>query len=156
VSNIVLGASCCCCVCGYGSINCWTVFFYMNLVKFGSARKCLRKFRRKFLGITVPSTADIHKLMNKVGYTGSLLEKKRAENTVCSPKINYRVFYLWRRREPVGTFPDKPSSVAEKLRAVLPASNSELRVFLVTNTCYYCDCSCIKSQKMFNVTSLCL
>jgi hypothetical protein len=42
-----------------------------------------------------------------------------------------------RRRKPVGPFPDKPSSVAEKLRAVLPANNSKLRVFIVTDT-YYC------------------
>jgi hypothetical protein len=51
------------------------------------------------------------------------------------------------RPKPVGTFPDKPSLAAEKMRAVFPASSSEL----VTNTCYYIDCSYLKSQKMFKV-----
>jgi hypothetical protein len=48
---------------------------YVNVV----ARKRMRKFRLKFPGITVPSTAGIHKLSNKVRSTGSLLDKKPAE-----------------------------------------------------------------------------
>jgi hypothetical protein len=62
---------------------------YESYVKCGSARKCQRKFRSKFPGITFPSTTGIHKLIKKVRYTGSLLDKKSAKkNAVCSPKKN--------------------------------------------------------------------
>jgi hypothetical protein len=57
------------------------VFLYESYVKFGSARKCRRKFRRKFPGITVASTAGIHELTEKVRSAGSLLDKKPANKT---------------------------------------------------------------------------
>jgi hypothetical protein len=56
------------------------VFLYESYVKCGSARKRWRKFRHKFPEITVPSTTDIHELINKVRSTGSLLDKKPAKN----------------------------------------------------------------------------
>jgi hypothetical protein len=48
-------------------------------MKYGSARKCWRKFCFKFLKITVPSTTDIHELINKGRSTGSLVDKKPVE-----------------------------------------------------------------------------
>jgi hypothetical protein len=54
-------------------------FLHESYVKCGSARKCRRKFQHKFPRITVPSTTDIHKLIEKVRFTGSLLDKKHAE-----------------------------------------------------------------------------
>jgi hypothetical protein len=54
------------------------VFLYDSYVKCGSARRCRRKFCRKYPGNTVPSTRGIHKLIDKVRSTGSLLDKKPA------------------------------------------------------------------------------
>jgi hypothetical protein len=54
------------------------VFLYESYVKCASARKCRRKFRRKFPGITVPNTTGIRELINRVRSTGSLLDKKHA------------------------------------------------------------------------------
>jgi hypothetical protein len=51
------------------------VFLYESYVKCGSTRNYWRKFWNKFLGITVPSTPSIHKLIHKVRSTGSLLDK---------------------------------------------------------------------------------
>jgi hypothetical protein len=44
--------------------------------KYESARKCRRKFQRKFTGEPVPSRQNIHNLVNKLKKTGSLPEKK--------------------------------------------------------------------------------
>jgi hypothetical protein len=70
--------SCYCCVCmdmvRYAVEQ--HVFLYESYVKCGCTRKCRRNFRRKFTGITGPSTTDIHELVNKVRSTGSLLDKK--------------------------------------------------------------------------------
>jgi hypothetical protein len=55
------------------------VFLYDSYVKCGSARKCRRKFCRKFPGVTIPSTTGIHKLIYKVRSTGSVLDKKPAK-----------------------------------------------------------------------------
>jgi hypothetical protein len=41
------------------------VFLYESNEKCGSARKCLRKFRRKFAGIRVPHTADMFECLRK-------------------------------------------------------------------------------------------
>jgi hypothetical protein len=60
------------------------VFLCESYVKCDSARKCRRKFRRSFTRITVPSTTDIHKLINKVRSTGSLLDKKPAKKKPCA------------------------------------------------------------------------
>jgi hypothetical protein len=57
-------------------------------MKYGSARKCRRKFRRKFPGITVPNTTGIHELINKIWFTGSLLDNKPAKNTRCPYRRN--------------------------------------------------------------------
>jgi hypothetical protein len=48
-------------------------------VKCSSTGKCWRKFCHKFPRVTVPSTIDIHELINKVRSTGSLLGKKPAK-----------------------------------------------------------------------------
>jgi transposase len=53
------------------------VFLYDAYVKCGSARKCRRKFRRKFRGETVPSRQTIHNLVNKLRSTGLLIDKKQ-------------------------------------------------------------------------------
>jgi hypothetical protein len=67
------------------------VFMYGSYVKCGFARKCRRKFRHKFPGITVPRTTGIHELINKVRATGSLLDKEPAKkNAVCLPKKKTR------------------------------------------------------------------
>jgi hypothetical protein len=46
------------------------VFMYDTYVKFGSAGKCRRKFRRKFHDERVPSRQTIHNLLNKLRTTG--------------------------------------------------------------------------------------
>jgi transposase len=46
-------------------------------VKYGSAGKCRRKFRRKFRDERVPSRQKIHNLANKLRTTGLLIEKKQ-------------------------------------------------------------------------------
>jgi transposase len=53
------------------------VFLYVTYVKYGSARKCRRKFRRKFCGERVPSRQTIHNLVNKLRTTGLLIENKQ-------------------------------------------------------------------------------
>jgi transposase len=53
------------------------VYLYDTYVKYGSARKCRRKFRRKFCDETVPSRQTIHNLVNKVRSTGLLIDKKQ-------------------------------------------------------------------------------
>jgi transposase len=51
------------------------VFLYDTHVKYGSAGKRRRKFRRKFRD-EVPSRQTIHNLVNKLKTTGLLTEKK--------------------------------------------------------------------------------
>jgi transposase len=53
------------------------VYLYDTYVKYGSARKCRRKFRRKFCDERVPSRQAIHNLVNKVRSTGLLIDKKQ-------------------------------------------------------------------------------
>jgi hypothetical protein len=66
------------------------VFPYESYVKCSSARKCRRKFRHKFPGITVLSTTGIHDLINNVRSTGLLLDKKPAKKTPCYYRRNRR------------------------------------------------------------------
>jgi hypothetical protein len=47
------------------------VFLYDTYVKYGSAGKCRRQFRRKFRDETVPSRQTIHNLVNKLRSTES-------------------------------------------------------------------------------------
>jgi hypothetical protein len=54
-----------------------SVLLYDSYVKYGSARKCQRKFRRKFRGERVPSRQIIHNLVNKRRSTGFLIDKKQ-------------------------------------------------------------------------------
>jgi len=49
---------------------------YDTYVKTGSARKARRKFRRKFPDATVPHRETVHRIVNKVRQTGSVLDKK--------------------------------------------------------------------------------
>jgi hypothetical protein len=51
------------------------VFVYDTYVKYGSAGKCRRKFRRKFHGERVPSRQTIHHLVNKLR-TGFLIDRR--------------------------------------------------------------------------------
>jgi hypothetical protein len=67
------------------------VFLYESFVKYVSARKCKRKLIVNFLGITVPSTTGIHRLIKKVRSLGSLLDKKPARNAVCFPNENCNI-----------------------------------------------------------------
>jgi hypothetical protein len=46
-------------------------------VKYGSARKCRRKFLRKFHDERVPSRQTIHNLVNKLRSTGVGIDKKQ-------------------------------------------------------------------------------
>jgi hypothetical protein len=52
------------------------VFVYDTYMKYGSAGKCRRKFRRKFRGERVPGRQIIHSLVNKHRTTGFLIDKK--------------------------------------------------------------------------------
>jgi transposase len=52
------------------------VFLYETYVKNGSARKCRRKFQRKFRDERVRSRQTIHNLVNKLISTGLLIDKK--------------------------------------------------------------------------------
>jgi transposase len=52
------------------------VFLYDTYVKYESAVKCRRKFRHKFCDERVPSRQTIHNLVNKLGTTGLLMDKK--------------------------------------------------------------------------------
>ncbi|XP_069683629.1 uncharacterized protein [Periplaneta americana] len=58
------------------------LFLYDCYVKRSSVRVCRRKFCRKFPGERIPSRTAVHKLINKVRVTGSLLDKKTG-----SPKL---------------------------------------------------------------------
>jgi hypothetical protein len=49
---------------------------YDTYVKYESAGKGRRKFRRKFRGERVPSGQTIHNLVNKLRTTGFLIDKK--------------------------------------------------------------------------------
>jgi hypothetical protein len=53
------------------------VFLYDTYVKYGSARKCRRKFRRKVRDEGIPIRQTIHKLVNKLRKTGLLIDKKQ-------------------------------------------------------------------------------
>jgi hypothetical protein len=46
-------------------------------MKYGSARKCQRNFRRKFRNERPPSRQTVHNLMNKLRSTGLLIDKKQ-------------------------------------------------------------------------------
>jgi transposase len=52
------------------------VFLYDTYVKYGSAGKCRRKFRRKFRDERVSSIQTIHNLLNKLRTMGLLIDKK--------------------------------------------------------------------------------
>jgi hypothetical protein len=52
------------------------VFLYDTYLKYGSAGKCRRKFRRKFRDERVPSRQTSHNLVNKLRTTGPLTDKK--------------------------------------------------------------------------------
>jgi hypothetical protein len=73
------------------------VSLYELYVKYGSTRKCRREFHCKFPGISVPSTTGIHKLINKVMSTGSLLDKKPAKN--CRVLTEEKQYKIWARLE---------------------------------------------------------
>jgi transposase len=49
---------------------------YDAYVKSGSTRKVKRRFRRKFQDVTVPHRKTIHRIVNKVRQTGSLMDRK--------------------------------------------------------------------------------
>jgi hypothetical protein len=53
------------------------VFLYDTYVKYGSARKRRRKFRRKFLDERVPSRRTIHNLANKLRTRILLIDKEQ-------------------------------------------------------------------------------
>jgi transposase len=53
------------------------VFLYDTYVKYGSVRKCQRKFRLKFLNERVTSIQTIHNLVNKLRSTRLLIDKKQ-------------------------------------------------------------------------------
>jgi transposase len=53
------------------------VFLYDIYVKYGSARKCQRKFRIIFRDERVPSRQTIHNLVNKLRTTGLLIDTKQ-------------------------------------------------------------------------------
>jgi transposase len=53
------------------------VFLYDSYVKYRSARKCQRKFRRKFRDERVPSRQTIHNLVNKLRSTGLWRDKEQ-------------------------------------------------------------------------------
>jgi hypothetical protein len=52
------------------------VYIYDTYVKSGSARKVRRRFGRKFQDVTVPQRETVHRLMNKVRETESVLDRK--------------------------------------------------------------------------------
>jgi hypothetical protein len=52
------------------------VLLYDTYVKYGSAGKCRRKFRRKSRDDRVPSRQTIHNLVNRLRITGLLIDKK--------------------------------------------------------------------------------
>jgi hypothetical protein len=52
------------------------VLLYDTYVKYGSAGKCRRKFRRKYRDVRVLSRQTIHNLVNKLTTTGLLTNKK--------------------------------------------------------------------------------
>jgi hypothetical protein len=53
------------------------IFMYDSYVKYGSAGKCRRKFRRKFHDEIVPSGLTIPNLVNKLKTAGLLIGKKQ-------------------------------------------------------------------------------
>jgi hypothetical protein len=53
------------------------VFLYVARVKYGSAGKFRRKFRRKLRDERVPSRQTIHNLLNKLITMGILIYKKQ-------------------------------------------------------------------------------
>jgi hypothetical protein len=53
------------------------VFLYVTHVKYGSARKCQQKFRRKFPDERVPRRQTIHNLVDKLRTTELVIGKKQ-------------------------------------------------------------------------------
>jgi hypothetical protein len=53
------------------------VFLYDTYVKYGSARKCWRKFRRKYRDERAPSRPTVQNLANKLRSTGLLIDNKQ-------------------------------------------------------------------------------
>jgi hypothetical protein len=62
------------------------VFLYESYVNSGSARKCRRKFCRRFPGNTVPSTWGTIKFLRKLGPLAHFWTRNPLENAVCLPK----------------------------------------------------------------------
>jgi hypothetical protein len=65
------------------------VFLYDTYVKFGSARKCWRKFRCKFYDERAPSRQTIHNLVNKLRTMGLFINKKQNVSNVCLLRRSY-------------------------------------------------------------------
>jgi hypothetical protein len=65
------------------------MFLYDTNVKYGSARECRRKFRRKFRDERVPSRQTIHSMVNKLTVTGLLTDKKhKHKHRVLTEKLD--------------------------------------------------------------------
>jgi hypothetical protein len=59
------------------------VFLYGTYVKYGPARMCWQKFRRKFRDERVASRRIIHNFVNKLRKTGLLIEKIQKHSVEC-------------------------------------------------------------------------
>jgi hypothetical protein len=64
------------------------VFLYDTYVEDGSARKCRRKFRRKFRVEKVPSRQTVLTLVNKLRTTGLLYKKTKHKRRVLTEKLD--------------------------------------------------------------------
>jgi hypothetical protein len=78
------------------------LFLYDTSVKYGSARKCRRKFRRKFLGERVPCRQRIHNLVSKLRSTGHPIDKKQKQKQLVDTEeklddIGARLEHITRR-----------------------------------------------------------
>jgi hypothetical protein len=81
-----------------GAVNFRRVFLYDIYEKYGSARKCGLKFRRKFRHEKVPSRQTIHNLVSKLGSTGLSIDKKQKHK--CQMLAEKRLHDVGIRLEP--------------------------------------------------------
>jgi hypothetical protein len=73
------------------------VFLYDTYVKYGSARKCRQKFRRKFCDERVLSRQIVHNMVNKLWVTGLLMDKKQKHK--CRLLTEEKFDDIWARLE---------------------------------------------------------
>jgi hypothetical protein len=98
------------------------VFLYDTYVKYGSAGKFWRTFRRKFRGERVSSRQTIHNLLNKIRTTGLLIGKKQKYKLRVPPSPGAVLLHVCRHQLLSSTLPSTKSELNCCLPEIIPTN----------------------------------